>query len=151
MNPHHLPLLYANDELHQLVFFFFEHLDPFSSQVWIICSSVSGSHHISGVPQSGSMEMIKLGLITALILTNVFCQELDADSWRARIEETKWPNTDVIRDFLVEMTRNPRLRQHFSLRGKKGCGKTSSFHHWHKFQTFVGLMGKRRSDYEGAL
>lgn len=35
------------------------------------------------------MEMIKFVLILALILGNVFCQEMDVDKWRDVSEEVK--------------------------------------------------------------
>ncbi|XP_074508989.1 protachykinin [Sebastes fasciatus] len=87
------------------------------------------------------MELVKLVLIVVLLLTNVFCQEMDVDNWREDTEENKWPNSDVIQDMLVRMTRKPGPRQYLGLMGKKNSG--------HRFKTFVGLMGKRSFEDQG--
>uniref|UniRef100_A0A672FWB7 Neurokinin A n=1 Tax=Salarias fasciatus TaxID=181472 RepID=A0A672FWB7_SALFA len=87
------------------------------------------------------MEMIKLVLIFLLLLTNIFCREMDADNWNEKTEEMKWPDVGFIEDVLVRLTRKPGPRQYFGLMGKKDTG--------HKFQTFVGLMGKRSFEDQG--
>ncbi|XP_075937246.1 uncharacterized protein LOC142937978 [Anarhichas minor] len=89
------------------------------------------------------MELVKLVLIVLLLLTNVFCKEMDGDNWREDIEENKWPNSEVIQDILMRMTRKPGMPQYLSLMGKKDSG--------HKFKTFVGLMGKRSFEDQGIL
>ncbi|XP_051263785.1 protachykinin [Dicentrarchus labrax] len=96
------------------------------------------------------MELIKVVLIVVLLLTNVFCQEMDVDNWREGTEENKWPNSEVIEDLLVRMTRKPGPRQYLGLMGKKDSAKTQTARKRHRFQTFVGLMGKRSSEDEGA-
>ncbi|XP_035529082.1 protachykinin [Morone saxatilis] len=96
------------------------------------------------------MELIKVVLIVVLLLTNVFCQEMDVDNWREGIEENKLPNSEVIEDLLVRMTRKPGPRQYLGLMGKKDSAKTQTARKRHKFQTFVGLMGKRSFEDEGA-
>ncbi|XP_035464986.1 protachykinin isoform X2 [Scophthalmus maximus] len=73
---------------------------------------------------------------------SVFCQEVDVDNWRERREENKWPNSNVIQD-IVRMIRKPGLRQYPGLMGKKDSAKVQTARKRHKFQTFVGLMGKR--------
>lgn len=35
------------------------------------------------------MELVKLVVIAALLLANVFCQEMDVDDWREGIEEVR--------------------------------------------------------------
>ncbi|XP_041798343.1 protachykinin [Chelmon rostratus] len=99
------------------------------------------------------MEQVKLVLVVVLLLTNVFCQEMDVDNWREAIEENKWSNSEVIQDILLRMTRKPGPRQYLGLVGKKDFGraKTQKARKRHKFQTFVGLMGKRSFEDEGAL
>nr|XP_019958996.1 PREDICTED: protachykinin-like isoform X2 [Paralichthys olivaceus] len=88
------------------------------------------------------MEMVKLVLILVLLLlTNVVCQ--DVDNWRGGREENKWPNSEVIQDVFVRLIRKPGPRQYLGLMGKKDSG--------HKFQTFVGLMGKRSFEDEGFM
>ncbi|CAB1415298.1 unnamed protein product [Pleuronectes platessa] len=79
------------------------------------------------------MEIMKLVVIVLLLLTNVFCQ--DVDNWRGAREENKWPNSEVIEDVFVRLIRKPGPRQYLGIMGKKYPG--------HNFQTFVGLMGKR--------
>lgn len=91
------------------------------------------------------METLKLVFVFVLLLSNVFCQEMDADIWREGVEEGKWPNSKEIQDILVRMTRKLGSRQHLGLLGRKESGKTQTARKRHKFQTFVGLMGKRSS------
>ncbi|XP_032373831.1 protachykinin [Etheostoma spectabile] len=97
------------------------------------------------------MELVKLVLIVALLLTNVFSQELDVDNWREGIEKDTWPNADVIQDILVRMTRKPGPRQYLGLMGKKDSAKTQTARKRHRFQTFVGLMGKRSFEDQGEI
>ncbi|MEQ2266844.1 hypothetical protein XENORESO_019861 [Xenotaenia resolanae] len=95
------------------------------------------------------LEMVKLVLLLVLLLfSSVFSQELDGDNWGSEIQENKWPN---IEDILVRMTRKPGQRQSLCHRGRKGSVKTQSAGKRHKFQTFVGLMGKRSSHYKGII
>ncbi|KAM4580142.1 protachykinin [Odontesthes bonariensis] len=95
------------------------------------------------------METVKLALILLLLLSNVVCQEMDADSWRAGIGKNKWPNSEAIQEMLMGMTRKPRPRQYLGVIGRKGSEKMQTTRKRHKFQTFVGLMGKRTSDNNG--
>ncbi|XP_029958131.1 protachykinin-like [Salarias fasciatus] len=95
------------------------------------------------------MEMIKLVLIFLLLLTNIFCREMDADNWNEKTEEMKWPDVGFIEDVLVRLTRKPGPRQYFGLMGKKDTGKAQRARKRHKFQTFVGLMGKRSFEDQG--
>ncbi|XP_040900691.1 protachykinin [Toxotes jaculatrix] len=97
------------------------------------------------------METLKLVLILVLLLTNVFCQEMDDENKREGSEQIKWSNSEVIRDMLVRMIRKPRPRQYLGLMGKKGSGKSQTARKRHKFQTFVGLMGKRSFEDQGVL
>ncbi|XP_022621547.1 protachykinin-like [Seriola dumerili] len=97
------------------------------------------------------MEIVKLVLILVLLLTNVFCQKIEVDNWTESGEENKWPNSGVIQDILVRMIRKPGPRQYLGLMGKKDSAKTQTARKRHKFQTFVGLMGKRSFEDKGAL
>ncbi|XP_067365271.1 protachykinin [Channa argus] len=96
------------------------------------------------------MEMVKLVVILVLLLENVFCQEKDVGTWREGGEQNKWTNSEVIRDILVRMARKPGARRHVGLTGRKISAKTQRARKWHKFQTFVGLMGKRSFEDQGA-
>ncbi|XP_037640656.1 protachykinin isoform X2 [Sebastes umbrosus] len=96
------------------------------------------------------MELVKLVLIVVLLLTNVFCQEMDVDNWREDTDENKWPNSDVIQDMLVRMTRKPGPRQYLGLMGKKNSANMQTARKRHRFKTFVGLMGKRSFEDPGA-
>uniref|UniRef100_UPI0037E9387A protachykinin n=1 Tax=Semicossyphus pulcher TaxID=241346 RepID=UPI0037E9387A len=96
------------------------------------------------------MELFKLVLIVVLLLTNVFCQEMDVDNWREGFEENKGPNSEGIQDFLGRMTRKLGPRQYLGLMGKKEFARTQTARKRHKFQTFVGLMGKRGFEDQGA-
>ncbi|XP_028435254.1 protachykinin-like [Perca flavescens] len=89
------------------------------------------------------MELVKLVLIVVLLLTTALSQEMDVDNWREDIEEDTWPNSDVIQDIFVRMTRKPGPRQYLGLMGKKDSG--------HRFHTFVGLMGKRSFEDQGVI
>ncbi|XP_070823066.1 protachykinin-1 [Chaetodon trifascialis] len=97
------------------------------------------------------MELVKLVLIVVLLLTNVFCQEIDVNNWKEGIEESKWSNSEVIQHILVRMTRKPGPRQYLRLMGKKGSGraKSQTARKRHKFQNFVGPMGKRSFEDQG--
>ncbi|XP_028280368.1 protachykinin [Parambassis ranga] len=96
------------------------------------------------------MEIIKVVLVLALVLSNVLCQGMDADTCRECADENKWPNSEAIQDILVRMARKPGPRQYLGLMGKKDFGKTQTARKRHKFQAFVGLMGKRSSEFEGS-
>ncbi|KAK5862107.1 hypothetical protein PBY51_017536 [Eleginops maclovinus] len=70
---------------------------------------------------------------------------MDVDNWKEDIEE-KWPNSEFIRNILSR--RNPGPRQY--IQGKKHSAKTETARKRHQFQTFVGLMGKRSFEDQGA-
>ncbi|XP_053287722.1 protachykinin [Pleuronectes platessa] len=95
------------------------------------------------------MEIMKLVVIVLLLLTNVFCQ--DVDNWRGAREENKWPNSEVIEDVFVRLIRKPGPRQYLGIMGKKYSGKMQPAGKPHKFQTFVGLMGKRSFEDDGFM
>ncbi|XP_039661323.1 protachykinin-like isoform X1 [Perca fluviatilis] len=97
------------------------------------------------------MELVKLVLIVVLLLTTVLSQEMDVDNWREDIEEDTWPNSDVIQDIFVRMTRKPGPRQYLGLMGKKDSAKTKTARKRHRFHTFVGLMGKRSFEDQGVI
>lgn len=40
--------------------------------------------------QSAVMETLKLVFVFVLLLSNVFCQDMDADIWRENIEEVRF-------------------------------------------------------------
>ncbi|XP_076006374.1 protachykinin [Genypterus blacodes] len=82
------------------------------------------------------MRIVALVLIALLLLSNVFSQEMDLDRWRGGVEES-------LQDMLVRMSRKPNPRQYLGLMGKKSSARTQLARKRHKFQTFVGLMGKR--------
>ncbi|XP_029927643.1 protachykinin [Myripristis murdjan] len=94
------------------------------------------------------MRIVKL-VIALLLLTDVLCQEKDWDNWRGHIEESKWPSSEIIQDTLRRMVRKPRPRQYLGLMGKKAA-KAQMTHKRHRFQTFVGLMGKRSFEEQGS-
>lgn len=97
------------------------------------------------------MELVKLSLIVLLLLTSVFCRGMDAESRREGTEESKWPNSEVIQALLVRMGRKPGPRRYLGLTGRKDSAKSQTARKRHKYQTFVGLMGKRSFGDEGAL
>ncbi|XP_041843267.1 protachykinin [Melanotaenia boesemani] len=97
------------------------------------------------------MEIVKLGFILVLIMSNIICEKMDTDRWREGIGKNKWSNSEVIRDILTRMTRKPRQRQYLGLMRRKGSEKSQTARKRHKFQTFVGLMGKRSFDVKGGL
>ncbi|KAM6994433.1 protachykinin [Tautogolabrus adspersus] len=97
------------------------------------------------------MELVKLVLIAALLLTNVCGRDMDVDNWREGFEENKWPNSGGIQDVLGRMTRKLGPRQYLGLLGRKEFAKTQTARKRHKFQTFVGLMGKRGVEDQGAF
>ncbi|KAM7382969.1 hypothetical protein PAMP_002659 [Pampus punctatissimus] len=96
------------------------------------------------------MDIVKLALIIVLLLRNVFCQEMDADNWKESNRENKWSDSAIIQDVLMRMSRKPGPRQYLGLMGKKDSARTQTARKRYKFQTFVGLMGKRSFDDEGA-
>ncbi|KAL3060004.1 hypothetical protein OYC64_014575 [Pagothenia borchgrevinki] len=71
---------------------------------------------------------------------------MDVDNWKEDIEENKCPNSEDFRAILSR--RNPGRRQY--LLGKKNSEKTQKTRKRHKFQIFVGLMGKRSFEDQGA-
>ncbi|XP_059195863.1 protachykinin [Centropristis striata] len=109
------------------------------------CDSHSNCRRVAStnIIHSSLMELIKLFLIVLLLLTNVFCEEMDADNWREDFEGNKLPNSEEIQDILFRMTRKPGHRQYLGLMGKKDSAKSQTARKRHRFQTFVGLMGKR--------
>ncbi|XP_073341022.1 protachykinin [Pagrus major] len=97
------------------------------------------------------MELVKLVIIVLLFLTNVFCQEMEVDNWTEGIEENKWPNSGVIQDIFVRMSRNPGPQQFLRGIGKKDSATSQRSRKRNRFQTFVGLMGKRSFEDQGAM
>ncbi|XP_071388886.1 protachykinin-like [Centroberyx affinis] len=98
------------------------------------------------------MRIVTLVVIALLLLANVFCQEKDLDNWRRSVEESKWPNSELVQDILSRMGRKTRPRQHLGLLGNmKASAKAQMTRRRHKFQNFVGLMGKRSFEGEGSL
>ncbi|KAG7474601.1 hypothetical protein JOB18_013217 [Solea senegalensis] len=88
-------------------------------------------------------------LLMMMMVTHFSSQHMDVDNWR---EENKWPNSEIIPDGSVRMIRKPGPRHSLGLMGKKEfAAKLQKAHNRRKFQTFVGLMGKRSfSQDEGA-
>nr|XP_049585664.1 protachykinin [Syngnathus scovelli] len=82
------------------------------------------------------MEMLKLVLLF-LLLTNVFC--LNGDKHTSQIKSGK---PDLIEDILTRMARKPPPppRRFFK---KNTAARSLAARKLHRFQTFVGLMGKR--------
>ncbi|XP_074540472.1 protachykinin [Halichoeres trimaculatus] len=97
------------------------------------------------------MELVKIVLIIALVLTSVSCQEKDVGDWKEGFEEDKWSNSGGIQDALGRMARKLGPRQYLGLLGKKEFARTQTARKRHKFQTFVGLMGKRGFEDQGAF
>ncbi|XP_030249100.1 protachykinin [Sparus aurata] len=96
------------------------------------------------------MELVKLVIIVLLLLTSVFCQEMEVDNWREGIEENKWPNSGEIQDIFVRMSRNPGSQHYLRVIGKDSA-KSQRSRKRNRFQTFVGLMGKRSFEDQGAM
>ncbi|XP_072769145.1 uncharacterized protein [Nerophis lumbriciformis] len=84
------------------------------------------------------MEIMKL-LILVLLLTSVFC--LDGDDHRS---ENKCAESQIIEDILKRMARRQAPPKQTRLPEKKATGvRSRSTNKRQRFQTFVGLMGKR--------
>ncbi|XP_075902987.1 uncharacterized protein LOC142902065 isoform X2 [Nelusetta ayraudi] len=93
------------------------------------------------------MELDKLLVILVVLLSSVHCQ--DSDGWTGELEQDKWPNSAVIQDLLVRLTRKPASpRKHLGLR-RKDSTRLQTVPKRHNFQTFVGLMGKRNFEQQG--
>ncbi|KAM9722889.1 uncharacterized protein ACNS7B_018465 isoform 2-T2 [Menidia menidia] len=75
----------------------------------------------------------------------------DAGNWRAETGKSKWPNTGIVQDFLARLNRKPGERQYIAVLRRKGSDKMQTTRKRHRFQTFIGLMGKRSSYNEGRL
>ncbi|XP_039973364.1 protachykinin [Xiphias gladius] len=97
------------------------------------------------------MEMVKLVLILALLLTHGFSRDVDVDNRGEGSGESKWPNSKVIQGVLVRMIRKPGPRRHLGLTGKKDSARAQTARKKRRFQTFVGLMGKRSFEDQGRI
>ncbi|XP_030013165.1 protachykinin [Sphaeramia orbicularis] len=96
------------------------------------------------------MEIVRLVIVFVLIFTNVLCEDTDVENRRECTEEN-WANTDLIQDLIVRMMRKPGLQQYLRSTGRKSSAKTQASSKRHKFQTFVGLMGKRSYEDQGPV
>ncbi|XP_037131029.1 protachykinin [Syngnathus acus] len=83
------------------------------------------------------MEMLKLVLLF-LLLTNVFC--LNGDKQTSQIKSEK---SDLIEDILTRMARKPPPPPPRRFFKKNTAARSLAARKLHRFQTFVGLMGKR--------
>ncbi|XP_008321493.1 protachykinin isoform X2 [Cynoglossus semilaevis] len=99
------------------------------------------------------MERVKAVVLLLLLFTHVFCQTAEIESWRENRRENlnEWPNSEIIKNILVKMTRKPAPHHYLRRIGKKDFAKLQSQHKRRKFQTFVALMGKRSMKDPGAM
>lgn len=72
--------------------------------------------------QFAMMEQVKLVLVVVLLLTNVFCQEMDVDNWREAIEEVRFLKFIRICEFLF-MLRLRKIHIHTSVSQRFWDGK----------------------------
>lgn len=61
---------------------------------YTVYAAASGRHYA----RFAMMELVKVVLIVVLLLTNVFCQELDYDSWREGIAEVRLLTLNLSRE-----------------------------------------------------
>ncbi|XP_046887626.1 protachykinin isoform X2 [Hypomesus transpacificus] len=95
------------------------------------------------------MKILMLIIVVFFVLTNIFSQEVYFDdNWKDFDELWK---LEQFKEILNRMTRKSGPRQFFGLMGKRGTAKTQITRKRQKFQSFVGLMGKRSSDEQDSI
>ncbi|XP_067305631.1 protachykinin-1 isoform X2 [Pseudorasbora parva] len=90
------------------------------------------------------MKILLLILLLLSALTDVLCQNFNPD-------EDNWMNDrsdeeSELQTLLERVSRTPGLQQVFGLMRKRSSAKSQITRRRQKFQTFVGLMGKRNVD-----
>ncbi|XP_055781723.1 protachykinin-like [Salvelinus fontinalis] len=91
-----------------------------------------------------TMKIILLIMVFSLVLATVLSQKLYFDGgWREDNETRKWQLSEQYKEILKRMTRKPESRQFFGLMGKRGSAKSQVTRPGQKFESFVGLVGKR--------
>ncbi|XP_048007747.1 protachykinin-1 isoform X2 [Megalobrama amblycephala] len=88
--------------------------------------------------------MDKRGGVTYGGLSDILCQNVnpDEDNWMNDKDEVNLLESEL-QTLLERVSRTPGLQQVFSLMGKRSSAKSQITRRRQKFQTFVGLMGKR--------
>ncbi|XP_077077607.1 uncharacterized protein LOC143730920 isoform X2 [Siphateles boraxobius] len=90
--------------------------------------------------------IMKILLLILLLLTDILCQNFnpDEDNWM----NDRYPDEvnlleSELQTLLEKVSRTPVLQQVYGLMGKRSSAKSQITRRRQKFQTFVGLMGKR--------
>ncbi|XP_046887616.1 protachykinin isoform X1 [Hypomesus transpacificus] len=96
------------------------------------------------------MKILMLIIVVFFVLTNIFSQEVYFDDNWKDFDEKLW-KLEQFKEILNRMTRKSGPRQFFGLMGKRGTAKTQITRKRQKFQSFVGLMGKRSSDEQDSI
>ncbi|XP_043087779.1 protachykinin isoform X2 [Puntigrus tetrazona] len=94
------------------------------------------------------MKIFLLVLLLFSALSDILCQNLspDEENWTS----DRYPDQinvleSDLQTMLEKVSRAPGLQQVFSLMGKRSSAKSQITRRRQKFQTFVGLMGKRNA------
>ncbi|KAK7158258.1 hypothetical protein R3I93_009464 [Phoxinus phoxinus] len=92
------------------------------------------------------MKILLLMLLLLSALTDILCQNFnpDEDNWM----NDRYPDEvnlleSELQTLLGKVSRTPELQQVYGLMGKRSSAKSQITRRRQKFQTFVGLMGKR--------
>ncbi|XP_039516909.1 protachykinin [Pimephales promelas] len=92
------------------------------------------------------MKISLLILLLVSALTDILCQNFksDEDNWM----NDRYPDEvnlleSELQTLLEKVSRTPVLQQVYGLMGKRSSAKSQITRRRQKFQTFVGLMGKR--------
>ncbi|XP_056115471.1 protachykinin isoform X2 [Rhinichthys klamathensis goyatoka] len=92
------------------------------------------------------MKILLLILLLVSALTDILCQNFipDEDNWM----NDRYPDEvnlleSKLQTLLEKVSRTPVLQQAYGLMGKRSSAKSQITRRRQKFQTFVGLMGKR--------
>ncbi|XP_067267162.1 protachykinin-1 [Chanodichthys erythropterus] len=90
------------------------------------------------------MKIFLLILLLLSALTGILSQNVnpDEDNWMNDKDEVNLLESEL-QTLLERVSRTPGLQQVFSLMGKRSSAKSQITRRRQKFQTFVGLMGKR--------
>ncbi|KAK2903590.1 hypothetical protein QQF64_009256 [Cirrhinus molitorella] len=101
------------------------------------------------------MKIFLLILLLLMALSEIFCQNFSPE------EEDKWKSDRYpgkvnllesdLQTMLERVSRAPGLQPVFSLMRKKSTAKSQITQRRQKFQTFVGLMGKRNAAETGSF
>ncbi|XP_051577088.1 protachykinin [Myxocyprinus asiaticus] len=101
------------------------------------------------------MKICLLILLLISALTNILCQNFNPDEENWINDE--YPNevnlleSEPLQTMLKRVNQAPGLQQYFGLMGKRSSAKSQITRRRQKFQTFVGLMGKRNVTEPGSF